>query len=42
MWIRSHFDTAILQLNLHELVGEYSRGKFVPFPERLALLNLEV
>ena len=35
-------DTAILQLNLKDLVDSYSKGKFVPFPERLALLNLEV
>ncbi len=34
-------DASILQLNLRGLVDSYSKGKFVPFPERLALLNLE-
>ena len=32
-------DTAVLQLGLRDLVGIYAAGSFVPFPERVALLN---
>ena len=33
-------ETAILQLNLRDLVDQYAQGKFVPFPERLALITM--
>ena len=33
-------DTAILQLNLRELVDRYAQGKFMPVAERLALLTM--
>ena len=33
-------ETAILQLNLQDLVEKYAQGKFVPFPERLTLITM--